>query len=146
MTASSFDKLGGQITAMICAEDPEPLARFLAFPFTFVEDDITLVLKDEENLRQLHKLIAPAVRNVDAYAISDTEMKPVGSLLYLASFTVQVSLKDGHRLDPSKRVVILGERDGKTKAISGMSLLECTFQWMAENDPGMLQEVQQWES
>lgn len=146
MTDGSFQTLGERITGMIRSPDPRPLLDFISFPFSFIENDFTLFIKDEKDLFELHDILAPAVRQVSSYDISDSSVIPIGSALYLANFSVEVGFINGHRQDRAKRVVILAERDGETKAISGMSLIQCSTAWLAEQDPDAFEKVQKWAS
>ena len=144
MTTRSFELLGQKVTQLIQSADPSPLMELAAFPFTFIEDDFTIVLRDHDDLLRLHHYYAPAVREVETYAISEPSVIPVAAMLYYASFTVNVAFRSGVRLDPSKRVVILGERGGATKALSGLSLLQCSTEWLRDNSPQSLEEVMAW--
>ncbi len=146
MNTQSFEHLGSKVTEMIRAQDPRPLAELMSFPFTFIENEFTIVVNNPEELFNLHEAYAPAVRQVVTYAISDGSIQPVSSMLYVARFTVNVAFTSGVRLDPSKRVVMLGERDGETKALAGLALLECSTEWLKDNAPEKLEEVRSWAS
>ena len=146
MTTGSIELLGQKVLQMIRSPDPRPLLEVMSFPFSFMEDDYTFVLKDKKDLLELHRIYADAVREVRDYIISKPSIEPIGGMLYSASFYVDVYFCNGVHLEQSKRVVLLGERDGKTKALAGMSLLECSTNWISENQPEKLELVQKWAS
>lgn len=144
MTTGSFEHLGKQVMSLLQADDLTPLTELVSYPFTFIENDFTIVLADTDDLMRLHDAYKPALAEVAAYAISDTSVVPISSMLYLANFTVNVVFNNGQSLDPSKRVVLLGERPSGTKALAGMSLLECSSEWMKEHAPDKFEEVRAW--
>jgi|GEM_PF-5284151 len=146
MTAGSFEILSRKLSEMIKSKDPSGLLEYMAFPFTLIEDDFTLVLHTPQDLRDLYKIYHPAMGGVEYYNITDAQVVPFGGTLYLATYRVSVSFGNGHKRDPAKRAIVLGERDGTTKAMSTMAFLEFSTQWLSENDPQKLEEIKKWQS
>lgn len=146
MTAGSFDILSKKLSEMIKSEDPSGILEYMAFPFTLVEDDFTLVLRTPDDLREIYNIFHPTMGGVEYYNITDANVQPFGGMLYIATYRVSVAFGNGHTRDPAKRAIVLGDRDGKTKAISAIAFLEFSTQWLAENDPDKLEEVKKWAS
>ncbi len=146
MTTQSIERIGQEVIQMLRAPDVQPLAELIDFPFSFMEDDHTFVLKTRQDLEELLGIYREAIREVSDYLISKPVVEPVGAMLYSVSFYVDVYFHNGNHMAQSRRVVLLGERGGKTKALGGMSLLECSTEWLAENRPEKLKRVQKWAS
>lgn len=146
MSIGAFDQINTKLAETMTSDDPGGLIEYMAFPFTLVEDDFTLVLHTTQDVRDLHSIYNPAMGGVEYYNISDVNLSPISSALYLATYSVSVSFGNGHKRDRAKRALVLGERNGITKAISSMAFLGFATEWLGEHAPEKLEEIKRWEN
>ena len=138
---SRIDSLSELLSQLMVNQDVEGMADNIAFPFTMIEDDVSLVFKDRSEFIAHAKLLFQAIGQVREYVITETQAIPIGGALYLGLYSVQMMFADGVRRDPVRRSIIFGDRNGRTVALASMGIIHLAIEKMREENNPLLAAI-----